>query len=457
MAQTQNQKNNTQKNPPLPKVNPNAETVMILDMHKKNVKIIGTIDEKTHRHSEVTPEKANAHAFYEVKNSNILANFLFNFRQAWKDSWQNYKRNHPEDTSEMPRVRTLVLPISKVAEVTSAAYDLMNGVDNKEGKKLIERYSNNSFDLDNIKYERGQIPFDTILAGGVSEEMLEKNNLIRELMKGRTTSQNFYMHLNTPDGGEAEGDYAIKVKSTPDGDLKVRFIAPLSRPEYLDEKYHLTKEEQIQLERGQTLDHQLLLPHEETGQLEHHFVGFNKKLNRLNLVPARDVKVPDFLFRARMSKEMKEELLRGGKVHVDECFYYNAKCSGNIKFDAVREEFIVQDPHYLKPFIAKATKDQLDPQQIKRLENYEIVHVNNFKHDRFGLMETARLRVNPETNRLQFVTAEMERKLQAEQQNAQTAAAPGHYQPAPAQTFEQEPFLPTPDNDVPKQGVGRSM
>ena len=188
--------------------------------------------------------------------------------------------------------------------------------------------------------------------------------------------------------------------------------SPLAIPEFLldDElKTTLNAQEKEDLRSGKTLDRVL------THDGEYCYAAFNRRTNRMIYVPCKDVIVPNFIYNARLNQTQQEELKRGGRVLLENCHYFSNKdvtFRGIAQFDAHRMEFNIAKPYYSKTYIPDFIDKQLDKEMRETLLKGGEIDGRKLK-GRDGRSYTNNLRIDPETNGLEFVQYRRPEQAQA--------------------------------------------
>lgn len=417
---------------------PNKETILLRYPNNGDVKVLSEIkkDDKGKVHMITTePTLKNQAAFYEKRHSRILADMIANFRA---------QSQNPSDVPEIYKV-----PFNLVAQVASLLLKLQSDAKNEETLAMARKYRTSPQQLEKVVYDEARMPKAELQAMGFDIEQMAREGTFKEMELGKDSSKLYPLSIRTGENTRLEGVYSIHPTQNDQGEIQFEARGPLAIPEFLiDEKLkmELNAQEKEDLRAGMTLDRVLM--HND----EYCYAAFNRRTNRMIYIPVKDVRVPNFLYNARLNQTQQEELRRGGRVLLENCHYFGNEISfrGIAQFDVHRMEFNIAKPYYSQVYIPEFIDKQLTKEMRETLVDRREEIDGRKLIGRDGRPYTNNLQINPETLGLEFVQYKRLEQTQAAVQ--QQAAAQTPADPLP------EPVMHIPNEVVQqKSGQGVSM
>lgn len=403
MAKKENETKTDERTMPV-HPDPNKETVLLRYPKDGGVKVLSAIkvnEQGTVSLVTVDATIKNQPAFYHKTDSRELAGLLTKLR------------GQMQDVKEMPEI--YVLPFDHVPNVASDLHKLHNDPKDEIGLSTARKYRTSVQSLEKIMYDRARMPVTELQAMGFDIQQMINDGAFRDMELGKETSKLYPLKMKTGENTTLEGMYAVRPTKDEEGNIRFDVRSPLAIPEFLtDEKLRMeiTKTEQDELRAGKSLGRMIM--HE--GEYCH--AAFNRQTNRMIYVPKDDVKVPSYIYNARLNPAQIEELRKGGKIMVENCHYFGSDniFKGVAQFDVHRMEFNIATPYYSKPYIPEFIDKQLTKDMREALlERRETIDGRQLV-GKDGRNYTNNLRINPETLGLEFV-----RYQRPEQEQAQTA------------------------------------
>lgn len=383
------------------------ETILVRNPVSGEVNAVSALKQNGTRYEVHTtqPLTKNAPGFFELKDSGAVAAFIRTFK-AQKDNAIDFQ--------------FLKVPFNAVQEVVASLLKLNQNPDDGEGKETLGKYYLDTAKLERVKFDHNEIPRAELKELGIDFDAL-KPGTQEQMRLGLPVTELVPATVQISPDVTVTGEFAPRFYRDHNDALKIALDAPLARPEYESEDYKMmfSTQEKAQLEKGETL--QRLVQHKDaiTGQLEWSFVGFNQATNKLAFQPKREVEIPSYTYRARISDEGRSELNNGGSAMVEGCHYNNSDnhFSGKIAYDIFRGEYVTKPIKYERPYIPKSILDQLSPKEVQALYNYEKVDGEHIQSRNGKFFKGCDLQIARETNMLTYQRRELQQSQ--EQRNAQ--------------------------------------
>lgn len=389
------------------KIDPHKETLIVLNKEDNSIKAASEINEREGKMSYVDPISANKAGFVEIRDSGMLANFINNFKKQVKDP---------------TKFDFFRVPIDRVAHLTDALFKFTQDPKDEESRKTMQEFRVYPRQLEKIKFDKCDIPWEELRSCGIGREMLEKEKFLESLMLGKNTPGTIPVSYKIGNSTHIDGNFGLKLYRDNDGKVQVDVVPPKAQPEFEEDKYRLlfSKEEKAKLAAGKSIDRVVLMDNKYSSRPEYCFVGFDPHLNTLVTVPQRDVKIEDFVFRARLSDTQKQELMDGGRVLVEKCKMNNdLEFSGKIQYDVHRQDLVATDMKYARPYIPEFIEKQLTTEQKADLYNYKEIDGTQIK-GRDGQNYRGAIGMDRETNYPYWGTRERKQE-QSQSQNQNQA------------------------------------
>ena len=373
---------------------PKKETILLRYPQNGDVKALAKEtkrDEKTGKVHWVTTEPSvkNQEAFYEKKNSSMLADLILNFKA---------QSQNPSDFPELYKV-----PFNLVGQVASFLFKLQVDPKDDEALAMVRKYRTSTQQLEKVIYDEARMPKEELQAMGFDIQQMEKDGIFKAMELGKESPKLYPLSIKTGENTSLEGMYSIRAKQHETDEEKLRFEvqSPLAVPEFLTDpelKIALNAQDREDLRAGLTLDRSIM--HDG----EYCRAGFNRQTNRMIYVPCKDVKIPNFLYNRLLTKADQDEIRYRGGVKLEDCHYFGSDISfrGIARFDVHRMEVNIAKPYYSQVYIPEFIEKQLDKEMRETLLKGGEIDGRKLK-GRDGNPYRNNLHINPETNGLEFV------------------------------------------------------
>ena len=290
------------------------ETLLVRNPDSGQVEAVSKLVTKGDRREvhTVQPLAKNRPAFYPFRSSNAVAAFIRGFKS---------QKDNPI------QFQFLKVPVFSVGKIVTSLGKLVSNPKSEEGWETYNKYVVNTAELEQVKYDKVEIPRAELQELGIDFDALPQRTQ-RSLMLGLPTRELFPATVQLSNHGTTTGLFNLSFYRDHNDELKFRLDTPLVQPEYECEEYasEITPDDKALLARGKTLQHLVTVHNSITGEAERCHVAFNPSTNRLVAVPHRDTisdpvydkpYVPKYL-RDQLSDADVKTLLAGGQVSADQ-------------------------------------------------------------------------------------------------------------------------------------------
>lgn len=421
-------------NPEQSKLDPYKEIVIIHDTKTGSIKVVGGIDEKTFKHNEVDAISANNKAFMEVKKTSVVKNFISNLISQAK---------------EPQRFGFYIVPEREMPGLVDNLYKLQADPKDGDARKAVQPYRTSGRQLDRIKFDKYEIPFEQISnVTGQPRSEIEKN--IRPVMEGKPYPDLMAVNHKLPDGTTICGDQAFRMQRDAGGVAGGEFYALKPIPEFEEAKWaqEFTQEEKNRMAAQKPLDR--LIAFEKDNGREYCFAVFNPLTNHIEPVSPKDISLEEWAFRSKLSDTQMQELSRGHKVFIEKGKVGPdaAEFSGKAQYDPYQERYVASDMSFQKPYINQHLKDQLTKDDYIKMMAYEAIDGRKYE-SRNGQKYNSDIRISKQTNMPEWGN------FLGQNQNQTQGQAQAKETPAESKAQGQDMAGQWPDNDT-HQGQAQS-
>ncbi len=395
------------------------ETVLVRNPQSGQVEAVTALRHEGNSYAVHTtqPLTKNKPSFYDFRSSNALAAFITGFKS---------QKNNPID------FQFLKVPLHAVSQIVDKLIHLDANPENSEGLAALREYMVYPNQLEKIKFDLHEFPWDEMKELGISKEQL-KPETIMAMMQGASSKELFAVKTQPTDNITSVGMYSLHLYHDHNGDVKLGMDSALATPQYLQEQYQGlfgTDDREI-LQKGGTLTRLTDIADPHTGLTERCYVGFSPETNLFVKVPVQNVTPPRYFNGARLDDVQLNELKCGGAIRLEGCHYYKDDnlFSGKLQYDVHSREYKMTEQVFSKPYIPPFIDKQLKPEERATLLNGgEIDGRAILAKD--GRPYKCNLAINPKTNGLAYLYNRQQQKEekqpdQVQGQEAEKTASKG--------------------------------
>lgn len=169
----------------------------------------------------VQPLAKNRPAFYSFRSSNAVAAFIRGFKS---------QKDNPI------QFQFLKVPVFSVGKIVTSLGKLVSNPKSEEGWETYNKYVVNTAELEQVKYDKVEIPRAELQELGIDFDALPQRTQ-RSLMPGLPTRDLFPATVQLSDHGTTTGLFNLSFYRDHNDELKFRLDTPLVQPEYEREEY----------------------------------------------------------------------------------------------------------------------------------------------------------------------------------------------------------------------------
>ena len=217
------------------------ETLLVRNPDSGQVEAVSKLVTKGDRREvhTVQPLAKNRPAFYPFRSSNAVAAFIRGFKS---------QKDNPI------QFQFLKVPVLSVGKIVTSLGKLVSNPKSEEGWETYNKYVVNTAELEQVKYDKVEIPRAELQELGIDFDALPQRTQ-RSLMLGLPTRELFPATVQLSDHGTTTGLFNLSFYRDHNDELKFRLDTPLVQPEYEREEYasEITPDDKALLARGKTL------------------------------------------------------------------------------------------------------------------------------------------------------------------------------------------------------------
>lgn len=391
-----------------------SDILLVLDKDKKKIQAVKGVDENGELQT-VDPTKENQSQFMRVdKHGDMFTNFFSNF-------WRQLKNPTKFSFFKVP-----------VDVAAAAAQEIQRLVDNptKESQQLLqqqevkiepEKINKNeqgaapaTQQSSGYRYKAEEIDWETMSHLGLSQEVLEKKNLLDPLLKGYKTSELLPISLNL---GTAiiRTEARLSLQRNDDGAVRVAIYGVRKEPNLNAPFFghEFTKEDKDNLLQTGNMGRVVSLTHH--GETIPSIISIDRLTNQVVSLRADKISIPNEIKGVKLNEEQKQTLMEGNPLHLegmistkgkpfDATLQFNAdKCYVEFLFDRTSNQSRAQTNTQGQPQEAPRTFRgvKIDDEKYDKYKEGQYVFIDGLV-DKKGNNYKGYVRFNKETGRQDF-------------------------------------------------------
>lgn len=434
-----------------------SETLLVFDKEKQTLQAVQGID-KNGKLKTVEPTQENNPDFIRLdKNGDFLSNFYSNFVAQLKDPtrFRVFKTPIPkmdflaetiksilkgptpagDAMLEKYEIKTENLKSDILQEPVSEQKQTVNPDDNKQKSPENTTNPQNKETMDttntatDYRYKVEDIDWKTLEGMGVSQEKLQKMNLMEDLLKGFKTNQLLPISLNL---GTVITRSEARLSLQPDENGNtvvamhgIRKEANVHQPFF---GHEFTPEDKENLLKYGNMGRIVMLENRKTGEQIPSIISVDRFTNELIALRADKIKIPDEIKSLQLTEDQKKTLQEGKPLYLEGMISrkgteFNATVQFNadkryVEFMFDREQFkqnrqaqeIGEAPRFIRG-------KELNDEQYNKFKSGQTIYVDDLV-DKKGQTYKGYLTFNVEKGKTEFSFGNPNKKKKSAQQSA---------------------------------------
>lgn len=432
-----------------------SETLLVFDKEKHSLQAVSGIDKKG-KVKTVEPKSGNNPDFIRVdKNGDFLSNFYSNFMRQVRDPTRFRIFKVP-----VPRIDFLAETIKNILkDPTPAGESMLKKYEVKaEGFNLSEKQTTQkettpeqhpetisqtqkqetmetpTTTASEYRYKVEDIDWKTMNAMGVSQEKLQKMNLLDDLLRGFKTKELVPISLNLGTA-IARTDARLSLQPGDNGETVVAMHGVRKEPalHFPFFGHTFTEEDKKNLLETGNMGRVVHLDNLKTGETIPSIISIDRLTNELVALRADRIKIPDEIKGVKLSEEQKQTLQDGKPLYLEGMISNKGKeFSASVQFNADKRyvEFLFDrngQNQQQKQAPGEAPKlirgKELSDAQYEQFKKGETIYVNDLI-DKKGQPYKGYLTYNVETGKTAFSFRNPDKQKQEAKNAAGQSAQP---------------------------------
>jgi hypothetical protein len=320
-----------------------SDILLVLNKETMKLEAVKNMD-KDGNLETVPPLKKNENQFMKVdKHGDIFSNFFSNFisqlKNPTKFSFFKVPASSAVDTAKEIQ-KAVDKPSEEGKELLSKFEVPIGNIQEKQTENQnnnnMENTQNSTTPVSEYRYKVEEIDWETMSKLGLSQEKLEKNNLLDGLLKGYKTNDLVAISLNL---GTAitRMDARLSLQRNAEGNVVmaihgIRKEPTLSFPYY---GHEFSKEDKDKLLKTGNMGRIVDLTYPNATEKIPSIISIDKKTNEIIALRADKIKIPDEMKGVKLTDEQKNILMEGKPLYlVDMISNKGESFSSNVQFNA---------------------------------------------------------------------------------------------------------------------------
>jgi hypothetical protein len=320
-----------------------SDILLVLNKETMKLEAVKNMD-KDGNLETVPPLKKNENQFMKVdKHGDIFSNFFSNFLSQLKNptnfSFFKVPASSAVDTAK--EIQKAVSNPSEEGKELLAKFELPTG---NTPEKQSENQNNNNMEntqnseptVSEYRYKVEEIDWETMSKLGLSQEKLEKNNLLDGLLKGYKTNDLVRISLNL---GTAftSFDARLSLQRRAEGNVTMAMHGIKKEPNlsYAYNGHEFSKEDKDKLLKTGNMGRIVDLTYPNATEKIPSIISIDKKTNEIIALRADRIKIPDEMKGVKLTDDQKKTLMEGKPLYlVDMISNRGEPFSSNVQFNA---------------------------------------------------------------------------------------------------------------------------
>lgn len=431
-----------------------SETLLVFDKERQTLQAVKTPD-KTGKINTVEPTPENNPDFIRVdRNGDFLSNFYSNFMRQAKDptNFRIFRVPIPQISFFTETIKSILKDPTPAGEALLEKHEVKNEnlksqqkrepEQNKSDKpeehpdtkqkqqQKTETMETESTQATDYRYKVEDIDWKTLEGMGVTQERLEKMNLLDDLLKGFKTNQLVPISINL---GTVITRSEARLSLQPDenGNTVVAMHGVRKEPNVHQTFFghEFTQEDKENLLKTGNMGRIVILENRKTGEPIPSIISVDRLTNELIALRADKIKIPDEIKGVKLSEEQKQTLMEGKPLYLEGMISRkNTEFNATVQFNADKRyvEFMFDREQFQRNRQAQANGEaprfirgkELSDEQYDKFKSGQTIYVDDLV-DKKGKTYKGYLTFNTETGKTGFSFGNPAKQKNAAKQSAQ--------------------------------------
>lgn len=409
-----------------------SETLLVFDSEKQTLRAVKDFD-KNGKLNTVEPTNENNPDFIRLdKNGDFLSNFYSNFVAQLKDPtrFRFFKIPIPKMEFFSETIKSILKDPTPAGDAMLKNYEVKGEAfkqkqtikpdanqhqhpDNTTNPQKTEKMDTPTTTATDYRYKAENIDWKTLEGMGVTQEKLQKMNVMEDLLKGFKTNVLVPISLNL---GTVITRSEARLSLQPDenGNTVVAMHGVRKEPNLHQPFFghEFTPEDKENLRVNQNMGRIVVLKNHKTGEDIPSIISVDRLTNELIALRADKIKIPDEIKGLKLTEEQKQTLREGKPLHLEGMISKKGtEFSANVQFNADkryveflfnREEFKAKRQALENGEAPKFIRGkQLNDEQYTKFKSGQTIYVDDLV-DKKGQTYKGYLTFNVEKGKTEF-------------------------------------------------------
>lgn len=423
-----------------------SETLLVFDKEEQKLQAVKELD-KNGKLKTVKPTKENNPDFIRLdKNGDFLSNFYSNFIAQLKDPtrFRIFKIPIPKIDFLAETIKSILKDPTPAGNAMLEKYEVTkenfkknisrDEIQQKNTANTTNSKNKETMDTENnasdYRYKVEDIDWATLEKMGVSQEKLQKMNVLDDLLKGFKTNQLVPISLNL---GTVITRSEARLSLQPDEDGKtvvamhgVRKDINVHQPFF---GHEFTPEDKENLLKHGNMGRIVMLENRKTGEQIPSVISVDRLTNELIALSADKIKIPDEIKGVKLSDEQKQTLQEGKPLYLEGMISRKGtEFNATVQFNADKRyvEFMFDREQFKQNRQAQENGEaprfirgkELSDEQYEKFKSGQTIYVDDLI-DKKGKTYKGYLTFNVEKGKTEFSFGNPNKQKNAAKQSAQ--------------------------------------
>lgn len=424
-----------------------SETLLVFDSEKQTLQAVKDID-KNGKLKTVEPKNENNPDFIRLdKNGDFLSNFFANFMRQVKDPtrFRFFKIPIPKMEFFSETIKSILKDPTPAGDAMLEKYEVKadklqldkktehapeQTPENNHQQKQEKTMETPTQNASGYRYKVEDIDWNTLDKMGVTQEKLQKMNVLEDLLKGFKTNQLVPITLNLG-SVITRTDARLSLQPDENGNVVVAMHGLRKEPalHFPFFGHEFSKEDKENLLKTGNMGRIVILQNRKTGEDIPSIISVDRLTNELIALRADKIKIPDEIKGLKLSEEQKQTLMEGKPLYLEGMISKKGtEFSANVQFNADKRyvEFLFDREQFKKNHQVQENGEaprfirgkEFNEEQYNKFKSGQTIYVDDLV-DKKGQTYKGYLTFNQETGKTKFSFQNPNKQKETAKQSAQ--------------------------------------